>query len=633
MDIENKLVGLAEAAQFLKISKNALSNIRRRDNLFPSPLEELSSGPLWRLKDIYDYGIKSNRISKEEIEMPKIKGNHKKIIILGRARTGKSFLTGMFCDNSIQYREIFCGSDIDKTQCCINHYFIDDTHSFIEFYSDFPSIYQYKYNELEECTDENNKKEIEEIIDLNTEIELISGIKVSLYDIDKIKDFVKKLENIIKRISNIENKNNKKSNTYINAYLKPSDFCRNIMKQNNTNYLEIVDTPGVSGDVDIESIKISKADLYIFLLRPDNKKEAETLKNIVKEIKPFVASSNVCFLYKKDGTIVDEEDYIIYKKEVKENMIPYEEHFNELKGNIISSTMDILNPAESCLLFPQMHPKKETLAEKYFKKDFIYKISTAFLGNNDEILRKNFNLSFKENNNNKEVENLVLEILKNIPKHNFNIFNKEYTKLDFINEKHDRVKTNDKFRIINDLNSAYKEEKNLLYNYFSKFTSDKYPKIWQQDVIKYLFNNLTKAIDNDCGLGIGNHYFEDYPPLTMFVEEAILSSDLYIEACKNSYKLNSSIYINCLINGGIKSKSWDYVNCIDYNLQPELFNKMLKKIDIIHNQLSKIKVSSRKEMILLMYIGGLRKLSEYIILTELKKPESECMIILNTLPF
>ena len=53
------------------------------------------------------------------------------------------------------------------------------------------------------------------------------------------------------------------------------------MKKCELGSLQIVDTPGVSGNVEPEGIE--KSDLYVFVMRPENGDEQKTLLKIVEK--------------------------------------------------------------------------------------------------------------------------------------------------------------------------------------------------------------------------------------------------------------------------------------------------------------------------------------------------------------
>ena len=68
-------------------------------------------------------------------------------------------------------------------------------------------------------------------------------------------------------------------------------------------------TNGTSVSGNVEAARISKSDIYFFVLRPDNSDEAKTLQRIVKTIKADVATSKVAFLYKTEGIYSSKEEY------------------------------------------------------------------------------------------------------------------------------------------------------------------------------------------------------------------------------------------------------------------------------------------------------------------------------------
>lgn len=55
MSDAEKLLGLAEVASLLRVTRQAVGNWRQRREDFPSPLVELKSGPVWRMVDIVDW--------------------------------------------------------------------------------------------------------------------------------------------------------------------------------------------------------------------------------------------------------------------------------------------------------------------------------------------------------------------------------------------------------------------------------------------------------------------------------------------------------------------------------------------------------------------------------------------------
>ena len=610
----SEILGLAEAAKMLNISTTALSNLRKRDINFPEPFESLKSGPIWKVDDVYQYGIKTGRINKDQFISPCLYTDSKTIAMLGRARVGKSYITSMFAYKTSNYRNFFCSGGSDKTVCPVNNIFVDtveDFSSFVEFSSSF-------YNDF---------KEFPEYEDLCSDVEFIDKMQVSLDDTEKLSAFIKKIEDLLEKISIVEkqyeeqNPNKfKKSVNFINVYSKPSSFCKNIMRKSKIKRLEIVDTPGVSGKV--EFTKISKADLYIFVLNDANKDEAKTLKKIVTKIKPYVATSSACFLYRSNGFISTKEKFYKEQEKVKESMMKFESLFDDLKENIISTTMEILHPAQTCLCFPPMDPDELTLPEELFCEEFSEKIIKAFSNTSEEFLYKEYKKTINEQKI--TVYNYIKSILENIPEYPHNTRN-DYLQ-QFIKEKHDRVKTNDKYRIVKKVDIAYTTEKEHLYNYFKNFTLENCTETWKQHVIKYLYHMLSKGVTRDCGLGIGTYYNEDNPALTMIVAESILAEQILNEFSIYPNKTKTLNYKNSLANNGITSRTWENVYCTDNDL-------MIKKLQLINQSLKLIPTNSLYDLVLCRYIGGLRKMTEYSILREFFTNDFECENIIKSFKF
>lgn len=632
MKRQNEFCGLKEAAEILNISVNTLSNIRNRDDEFPKPFNILSATPIWRVEDIYKYGIEKRNL--DENEMHPYSNNHKKTITLvGRARTGKSFITGMFAQDFSMYRKLFCGLGKDETICNINNIFIDSYYfsPYIEFYSDFDSL----YNDIS-----NDNKDYEEIQKLIEKIKSYKSIQMLINDEEKIKEFINNIKCVIRGINEIESLKYepKKSNTYLNVYMKPSNFCLNIMEEIGVKCIEIIDTPGISGNISAkDKLQSLNADLYIFLLRAENDDDSKTIKSIVDIIKPIVGTSDVCFLYRMNGTAENEKRFEKIQKDAKKAMKDFEKELEGLKdteNSIINTSLDILQPSERCIGVPPMNEDEIEKPEELFQKEFSKRIINAFKNENDNTLEKLYKDSL--NTYKKDVEELTLKILKQIYEHK-NEFDttstKEYNIENFKDEKHDRVKTNDNLRIISDLSNARIKEKKLLYDYFNdKFKIKDYPDEWDQNTIKYIYNILFKNISSDDGIGIGKYHTEDFPPTTMLVEESIFAKTVYNNIISNKYKSSHIAYREALKSEKITSKTWDYVFCCTND--NDKFNNMLKKLEIINFcELCNIKVSTREDLILYRYIGGLRKFAQYKILKKVYNDIDKAKNKLKELPF
>lgn len=539
----------------------------------------------------------------------------KTIAIVGRARLGKSFITAMFSENTAKYREIFCANSDDKTACPVHNKIImkkDTPEDFetsigIEFCSNFYEIHK----------DEKENPEVAEILqDLNN---LKSNLYVTEHD-DKsrynisfsedegvLKDIVADFETISKKIIKFESDNNehKVSDTHFDVYLRPSEFGEEIMRDVDLEEIEILDTPGVSGNVKFSHIR---ADLYIFILKADNKDEAQTLKDIVEKVKHSIASASVCFLYKKElalDEVEEEKDYEAQTAQIQNDMKPFESIFEELRKSIISSEMELLYPAKNALLLPTMSTKNNNhIMNKCFRKSLKNKIVSAFNKDN------NYNIGAIEVITEETEKQFILKLLKEIPAHRVQPRDISYTLSTFKEEWHGRTKTADYAWLLTEMYDAYAIEKKLLYNYFNKFLPNDYS-VRYAEIIRALFVLLDKAISRDDGLLQSNHW-KEYP-VTMWIEEAILAPEIYNLKEINLNTLRA-VFSNYNING-----SWMFVRYRECN-------ELIKRIEIITKSLCRQKVYSLKDIILYRYIGGFRKLAEYnILLKNLKLSEEEAL--------
>lgn len=602
MIIDKELLALSDVAKLCDTSNSNVSNWRTRDKRFPTPYTETSAGPIWKAEDIVTYLQQKNEY--DVISTGNLKT--KRIAVIGRARGGKSFLNSRFVKDRMGFQELFCGNSSDKTACPIYVKISEAVtiESYV-FHTDFNTIYQ---------------EDSEEISELRTQISRI----VDHSFLSENKEKMLEIEMIIRKIKAIEERypNRKNSRTYIDTYQKPSDFCKELLRECDLGSIEIIDTPGVSGNV--EASRIAKSDIYIFLIKPDNSDESQTLKRIITQIKAEVATSKVAFLYKKEGIFFSQKKYEEARISVKNDMAAYTELFSDLKGNIISTELDILNPASHCILFPTMDAEEVVLSEELFLSDMKKKLVEAFIPENENKA----NSEFKEliESVGEDARALTLSVMQNIPTHALFEGEKEYTVENMTTEKHNRVMTKDNYRFRNDLDSAYTSENQLLNQYFSSFVVQDYPNEWQQKIIKFIYKKLSESIKNDRGLGVGSHPWEERPARTMLVEESIIADKILDGILgKNDWLMNEP-YRTALRNSNISSETWNYVGCINDQ-------EAITKLQIVKKCMLPVKVSSRREMVLSRYIGGLRKIAQYNILQLIGYDKKSAMSELIKLPF
>lgn len=600
MVVDKELMALSDVAKLCGTSNSNVSNWRARDSKFPVPYTETSAGPIWKSEDIVAYLQQKNEV--DVISTGNLKS--KRIAIIGRARGGKSFFNSRFVADKSGFVNLFCGNSSDKTACPINVKISEAVtiESYI-FHSDFNS----KYPEGD------------------TDIDPIREKVSALVDHSFLQDDVSKMEEIeslIREIVKIEEEKGKKTRTYIDTYQKPSTFCKELLRECGLGSIEIIDTPGVSGNV--EAARTAKSDIYLFLIKPDNSDESLTLKRIVTTIKADVATSKVAFLYKKEGFFITQKKYQDAKETVKKDMEAYSELFADLKGSIVSTELDILDPAAHCILFPTMDPDDVTLPEELFLKDMKEKLVVAFSPNDDKKNDDEFAKLIKEYG--EAANNLVLSIMSNIPTHDFLRGANAYTEEELSGEQHDRVMTKDNYRIRNDLDYVYNEEIKLLDTYFSSFVATEYPNEWEQKIIKYVYRKLMHSVRTDRGLGVGSHPWEERPARTMLVEESLIADKILSKVLAEEDWKRNEPYRKAFRENNITSATWNCVGCVSDS-------EAIKKLQIIEACLLDVPVTTRKGMILCRYIGGLRKTAQYRILSLMGYSEKECMEQVKKFPF
>ena len=112
----------------------------------------------------------------------------------------------------------------------------------------------------------------------------------------------------------------------------------------------------------------------------------------------------------------------------------------------------------------------------------------------------------------------------------------------------------------------------------------------------------------------------------MLVEESLLADRVLENISGKEDWMTNLPYRNALKNCNITSQTWNYVGCNNDK-------SAVLKLNIISNYLIPVPVSSRKEMVLCRYIGGLRKIAQYRILSLMGFTHSDCMVYVGKFPF
>lgn len=567
----SEIAGAKEIAELLGISTAGLSNLRNRYDDFPQPIKKLNATPLFLISDVESWMEAHGRGGvRRPLPNPKT-GYYKVLAVCGRPRVGKSFLISMFSADTYGYRTACSREGDDFTQCEVQNVIWEGLdEGFAIFHS----------------TDET-----------------MNGMRSPLTP-DRLTRFLNEVNDFIRECrQNGWNGERGEHYHYIEIFTPPSEFARRIMVSNNLDYLIITDTPGVSENYGV--VPIEKADLVLFVLADSGMAEAnKSFVTLVEAMAPLVASSKACFLYRTNASCDDDDEYAEMQSSAERAMKRFEDCFNGLKGRIIESSLDVLQPAKAVLGVPIMKEKKNSPSEGMFQQRFEEKICQAFQTealNNMEI---QFTTAIKEADISQEqATNFLKKILDGLSEDG------EESESDFFpifrQSQHNRVKTVDGYRLLMNAQDACRKQLQTLYEYFSPFTSENYTELWQQNCIKYLYSALTAGIKIDIGVGHGGHPFEDRPPVTMLTSEAILADELLAAFTASDDLGHLSIYQKTFESNGVQSNSWGYV-------WVNLKDDGLKKLQIIKSVgLRNRSSDSLYELVKNCYIGGMQKLAEY----------------------
>lgn len=617
MILSGKTLSAAEVAEAFGVDQDTILDWETTDKKFPKRSAGSNANiGVWNTTEIAKYAREHK--NENVIVLPFSYEKSGKLCILGRARTGKSFLVALFVERRNDYVKYFCSNSGDKTACEVRNIIVDEDKYFEDTF-----VFHTNFTQLS-----NSKNDSDEILALKEEIKKISNKEFEFVKSDS-QPMLEKIEKVVRLVNKIEKNNpvREKSYNYITVYLKPSVYAKKLLKETGLRYLEIIDTPGVSGDVEVA--QVSKADMYVFVLRAENLQEAATLKKIVVQLKPFTASSKVSFLYRTEETITRNEDYAEADMATQKDIVAFENSFDDLKKCIIDTDLDVSNISQNAIALPPMNSKCPTLAEELFLERFTAKFKAAF---DVEEQVKQEQLAFeKVIKEEKSAVSYTLMLLEKIQRHELMKTDQEpYTDSQFINEKHNRVMMGDNYQLLNDLGKAYAEEALLLYKSFAVYDENNTPEAWEKVVVKYIYRTLIRSAGKDRGLGISYHFREDYPARTMLIEESIAGAAVYNAVFNKPKEKKLDAYKKALQCFGILSKTWGYVQC---QLDGATYGEALKKLQIIKEILVSVQVSEREKMVLCRYVGGLRKIEEHKLLKKLGFSDEEAMKKVMDLPF
>lgn len=585
----DQLMGTKEVAELLGISTSAVTNNQSRYDDFPKPYTLLAATPVFIRQDIVKWAEKHGRTYKAPAINKAEWGQSKTIAYVGRPRVGKSFCISEFLQNAIEYRKVASKPGDDCTQCPVIHYIKDGIQ--------------------EEFAVFHNKRKDSKAADPDG----MDGIQTPITE-EKFSMFMSDVSHYLKekKQSNMSDETADGCEAYIEIFMRPSEMAKEIMIRTNVSALVVIDTPGVAEEYGM--VPIEKADLVVLVAADSNRGEAQkSYEEIVSKMKPLLSTSRFCFLYRTDSSVDDLEEYNECQEFAKEAMKAFEANFSGLKKSniIIESEMEVLQPAKTVIGIPNMGRQKIKPAEKFFIKDIIDKFSgylqeelIDFESVEKEIYQaKDRGLSLSK------TEKFLNELLE---KWTYDSLNQEQDGQDeftlelFKQEKHGRVMTDDNYRLLGNVNSARRMQLHALYEHFAKYTCDSCTDAWKQVLVKYVYAKITNAIKNDLGVLVGCHPWESDPPVTMYAIESILAEKMLDCIQDGADFLNKAI--NGMMDYGVSSKSWNYVNINRSHVAKRAYTKL----QLIRSfKLDEIKAYSCYDMVYYRYTLGLQILGTY----------------------
>lgn len=579
--MSDQFVGMYEIAKIANVTNAAVTNWRKRYSDFPKAVAELKSGPIFNAWEIDLWLDRRGHITSESLKTMGGNNVFKKIVLIGRARLGKSRIAARFTRYQQLFFKYFVGPGRDFTKVNV------------------------RLVVKKNCSDQGNH------IRFISPNSTINGIQEN-FDEDGVIRFLDNINNHNSYSRNHEKAGEKKEldpkEDFIEITTEASDLAVSIMSDTDEGLI-VTDTPGVSGDVEgLQSV--SDADVYIFVMRSDNGSE---FTESINKMLPVLAGSKTMFIYNMGTSVEDDTDYESMTQHAQIAMHDFSQDLAKLSsGSIISSSIEVLNPAATVIPMGSFNDRKVNFAEQKFNEQLIESLK--------KVLHENPNFLAEQDiaeilNSPEYSQEEIIEFIK-ATLSTYNVAtpveeNSTFVEA-FLLQRHDRVKFNDDLRTLRLVRENRVEILNELYDKFDVLKVNEnltLPKIIQEIIIQYCYKKLTLAVKFDCGISRGDHPFESNPPITMWAEEAIIAEDLI----KSNATTSSSTFCSVMKAKGYTSNSWNYVRIpkIPYTGERQYCNKKLEVI--VACKLNKLPSKDSKELIFNSYNLALLKLGQYSI--------------------
>ena len=541
----NSRVQAKDISEMTNLSSSDISNRKRRNPDFPIDRNNEKGTPIYFYGDVLKWAHAHNisiygkqtryrdiqRLQRETMDVAL------NISLIGRARGGKSFIASYFIENSVFMRQALCGGGSDFTQIPtkIN---IVDTSPFFRC-----NISEQLSNQISPEVKPYVRRSVS--IDVNAPdfqiaMTVINDWLRNLHDTG-----VKSLD---KQVS-------------LELYTRPSEMARRIMDKTGKQSIVLTDTPGVSGDYTFDSL--SRQDVVIIVMRDENMQE---FADSITKIAGLVGTTPVVYIYRTNDSVTEDDEYYEAQKDGSLSMKRFEEQIKSAfnHDSIIMSSLNALHPLDRFVALPSYKSKKYSDVEDLFTRDLAKQI---IAGVGDKISAECVGTAIKGANVKKDEVITLLNDIIYIPQI-YSVDKESRTKAinKFKEEKHARVKSQDQYRILTDVNAQCEDI--LLRNSkkMESYSLNDYSEEWRQKLIQYVYQTIERTIKSCPGVGIGIHPWEDSPAVTMRTCECIFAKELYDELKEFEGKVEytseerveiTKRYRTVLQKYDIQSKSWD----------------------------------------------------------------------------
>ena len=554
-----QFLGLKDVGTITNKSSIQITNIRRSNmGTFPKPIIEISGVPVYDTTSIinwltlnnidYDFGLLSVR---------NIQDAYLEFAVCGLERVGKTRLVTKFCSHEYVLRERLSLPGSAATRVTFKYVikrYCPETMSFIRYVGANSSL---------------------------------NGIQAPLNEL-AIKEFLHRIEN-----SNFFSQQSERSgegrglnleDDMVEIHTSVSPLALSILDkkegEEGEDYegLIIYDTPGLGGKV--KSLYNANVGAYV-LMMDDN--VHDTFDAAVANMMPQLSGAKVVVTYRVGEQIDNEDEYESMKRKAREGVSKFTDSLSRIVDStpVINRATDLLNPERTVVPIGSFKSSAVNYAESKFNEE-ISGALRRMLSHGSAFVEEGYLKKYLDDMVNQDesgnallfVYDWVVPFVSGIVKHiarSIPIYTEgTYDRNEYLNDGHSRTKHNDGYQTIVAMKKSMEELQNCVYKLFCGLeANDEHAEHaglsvdLQELLIKYCYKKIYSAIHKNCGISSGNHVFEEFPPITMWVQESIIADELSQMPEIDNHNYNSPLmrhkYVE-IMSRHFYSPTWGYVS-------------------------------------------------------------------------